>query len=57
MKVGAVDINPIMGRMTWKAFKAFYDSSLAGKVTETAEKVYEKLGGKPPKKAIKKGGE
>jgi hypothetical protein len=57
MKLGAVDINPDLGKLSWKAFKVFYDSKLARKVNETAEQVYEKLGGKPPKKAIKKGGE
>lgn len=49
MKFGEVDINPDLGLKDWKTFKLFFDRSIAGQVKETAEEIYQALGGNPPK--------
>ena len=49
MKFGSVDINPVVKEFTWKEFQDFYEHSLKGNVTETAEEIADKLGIKIPK--------
>ena len=54
MLVGKMSLPESLGEKPFSWFKKYYDLTLKGQLTETAEEVYEMLGGKLPKKAKEK---
>jgi len=51
MEIGTMSLPKSLGEKPFPWFQKYYDLTIKGKVTETAEEVYEMLGGKLPKKA------
>jgi len=56
MVIGFMSIPDEFGQWDWKTFKNWYSKAMVGN-PETAEYVYEKLGGKLPKSVKSKGEE
>lgn len=54
MEIGKMSLPESLGEKPFSWFKKYYDLTLKGQVAETAEEVYEMLGGKLPKKAKEK---
>ena len=48
MKIGSVDLDVKLKDKPFKWFKAFYNHVLKGRINESPEEVYLKLGGKLP---------
>lgn len=51
MEIGTMSLPESLGEKPFSWFKEYYKLTIEGKVSETAEEVYEMLGGKLPKKA------
>lgn len=55
---GKVSVNPAgWDKWTWKEFLSFYETSLAGQITETPEEVAKVLGVKVPVQKPKPAGD
>jgi len=54
MEIGKMSLPESLGKKDFSWFKKYYDLTLKGQLTETAEEAYEMLGGKLPKKAKEK---
>lgn len=51
MEIGKMSLPDELGKQSFAWFKKYYDLSLKGQISETAEEVYVMLGGKLPKKS------